>query len=247
MSSNVEIVNTGGGDEKGITVAREKFIGRKVDVVSLMLSMSFFWNSKEHLQQLINTIKSNLNPGGTIIFLTIDGESVKATYEWLKGQGISVQPTLVIPPATLSLDEKEGKLLIDIKGTIVNQQTEYLVILRDFYSNLGVIDQINNVKPATGEKFLSPNEKIFTRMYSYGRIALGGSRSSLLTTDNKTAIGTPLRNLNIVPGFNTLVTIDGPVDLTAAILMSTSEKYRKDTVLNRQNSVSFFGSYYQIH
>ncbi|AYV86272.1 MAG: mRNA-capping enzyme [Solumvirus sp.] len=239
MSNNVEIVNTGGGDEKTITAMVQKFIGRKVDVVSLMLSMSFFWNSKEHLQQLINTIKSNLNPGGTIIFLTIDGESVKATYEWLKGQGISVQPTLVIPPATLSLDEKEGKLLIDIKGTIVNQQTEYLVILRDFYSNLNVIDQLNNVKPATGEKFLSPNEKIFTRMYSYGRITLRGSGGSTNIVEAKT-IGTPLGNLNIVPGFNTLVTIDGPLGLLETVLMSTSEKYRTGTLLYRENTVSFF-------
>ena len=73
MSSRVIVVPTGGEDFVTISNAVKEFIpGGKVDAVSLMLSLSFFWQSNETLNSLVNTIISVLKPGGKIIFLTIN-------------------------------------------------------------------------------------------------------------------------------------------------------------------------------
>ncbi|GAG79847.1 unnamed protein product, partial [marine sediment metagenome] len=81
MSDRVLIVNTGGEDIVTIHNAVRHFIGGRVDVVSMMLSMSFFWRSQSMVNRLVNTIISNIKPDGKMIFLTIDGDLVEQTFE----------------------------------------------------------------------------------------------------------------------------------------------------------------------
>lgn len=218
QQSNILVVQTGGEDYKTITEAVNKHIGGKVDVVSMMLSMSFFWGNSSNLESLIKTIKDNIKPNGTFIYLTVDGAGVKKVYQQLQNSGYTTQPDLIIPPATLQLDEKSGVLKINIEGSkTVKNQTEYLVDLPQFYSLLGVDNQLKNVVRATEEKLLSVNEQIFTQMYSYGTIYFGSSLIGNQQIDYKNNVS--VNNISFTP-------LDGTMKILEAILTAGSKTYR---------------------
>jgi hypothetical protein len=111
--------------------------------------------------------------------------------------------------------------LIDIPNTIVRNQTEYLVRLKDLYQALGKSDDymLASVKPATDELFLSPNERIFTMMYSYGIIDMADNKS--YHTPLAIASGT---------GRGSVITLTNTgIGLLEATLESLSSQYRMST------------------
>jgi len=58
-----------------------KIIDSKVDVVTLMLSMSFLWKTRETFKQFISTILLCSKPSSKILFMTIDGDSLLDAFE----------------------------------------------------------------------------------------------------------------------------------------------------------------------
>ncbi|HZK71925.1 MAG TPA: hypothetical protein VFD03_10505, partial [Clostridia bacterium] len=80
IKDRVKIVQCGGEDTDRITSEAIKWLG-KADVISAMLSLSFFWQSENLVNGLCNTILSNINLGGKFIFLTIDGDLVESTFD----------------------------------------------------------------------------------------------------------------------------------------------------------------------
>ncbi len=169
MENKVKIVVAGGQETDKITRAVKEWIGREVDVVSSMLSLTFFWQSSELVDDLTETISRNLRKGGKYLFLTMDGDLVEQTFEPAFGTG-QVLKRLDLGPATLEYnsDVFPKELNINIKGTIVENQREWLVRLDDLKLRLekkGIFQQI--VRKADEEKFLTEAEVIMTRMYSY--------------------------------------------------------------------------------
>lgn len=81
MEDKVRIVQCGGEEVKKISKAVDEFIGEKVDTVSLMLSMTFFWKNKKLLRNLVNTITSNIKDDGKIILLVMDGDTVEEVFD----------------------------------------------------------------------------------------------------------------------------------------------------------------------
>lgn len=81
LENRVKIVNSGGEDTSKISKAVKEFIGDKVDTVSMMLSMTFFWKNKKMLQKLVNTIHKNLKSDGMIIFMVMDGDTVEEVFD----------------------------------------------------------------------------------------------------------------------------------------------------------------------
>lgn len=175
MTERVKVVHTGGEDTVAITEAVRSFIpGEKVDAVTLMLSMSFFWSSEEHLQALVNTIVTNLKPGGSIVFLTANGDTIEQMFEPALGGEYITDLTLVssefhLHPKPNNI--KFGRTLdINIPDSIVGKQREYLVRLQDFTLRLekyGIY--LEDLRRAEEEKLLSSDNAKFSSMFSYGR------------------------------------------------------------------------------
>ncbi len=151
---NVETINTVGEDTLVITNKVKETFG-KADVVSLMLSLSFFWASEAHLDALINTIASNLKLNGYVIFLTIDhvkfGEYNEASFtDYNQG------------------DHYGHFVLAEISG-IVGKQWEFVVHLEDLtekLKNVGI--ELIEKRPATDELLLDEKSKAYTSMFTYG-------------------------------------------------------------------------------
>lgn len=171
--NKLKILKAGGEDSDTIVKAAikhfkwkkdfEKEIPLKPLCISMMLSLSFFWQSQEKLESLLETIKTIKKKykkyGGTenieFIFFTIEK---KRTLKIIKKKG----DVFDLGPAHFEF-EKPNILKVDIKNTIVKDQIEYLVNLKDlkFLENL-------EIHEADEEKFLSPDEMEYTSMYVYG-------------------------------------------------------------------------------
>jgi len=172
MSDKVLVVHAGGQDIETIYRAVREFIGDRVDVVSMMLSMSFFWQNQSMVNRLVNTITSNIKRNGKIIFLTIDGDLVEQTFEPAMDTGPAVT-RLDLGPATLNYvpNKTPKELHIHIEGTIVQDQTEWLVRLSDLIIPLRTMGfDFQYRKRADEERLLNNYEITMTQMYTYAII-----------------------------------------------------------------------------
>tara|TARA_R110001599_G_scaffold349372_2_gene577687 strand:+ start:348 stop:3398 length:3051 start_codon:yes stop_codon:yes gene_type:complete len=170
MQDKVRIVQAGGQETEKITTAVQEWIGGKVDTVSSMLSLTFFWQSSDLVDSLTQTIIRNIKEDGNYVFLTMDGDLVEQTFEPAFGTG-QVLKKLKLGPATLEYngDTTPKELYIDIEGTIVEKQKEWLVRLDDLrlrFDKYGF--ETKKLEKADGERFLTEAEIIMTQMYSYG-------------------------------------------------------------------------------
>jgi len=175
MQNRVTVLPIGGEKTVEITRAVKKNIpGGKVDVVSLMLSMSFFWSSDKHLEALVRTIVTNLKPGGRIIFLTIDGDYVEEIFEPINGIKVD---KMTISGANIHLYPSLGPhwgrpVDFELPGSIIEEggQREYITHLKDFTRKLAkygfIVEYISRaIKP---DLLLSEQNLLYTSMYSYG-------------------------------------------------------------------------------
>lgn len=172
MTDKVKVVHAGGQDIEAIHQAVREFIGDRVDVVSMMLSMSFFWQNQSMVNRLVNTITSNIKRDGKIIFLTIDGDLVEQTFEPAMDTGPNLTK-LELGPAILTYDGNKipKELHIHIEDTIVQDQTEWLVRLSDLILPLRQLGfDFEMRERADKERFLNNNEITMTQMYTYAII-----------------------------------------------------------------------------
>lgn len=167
-----------GGED---TARIKEFIGvQQVDAVSLMLSASFFWRTPALLEQLIETIVSKLKSGGTIIVLTINGETVTemlhprlAPDKWVREArlGVEEQVHLVLG------NDRDLYITIPDSRTVVGEQHEYLVMVHQLNQRLAelgypVVEYGPTVKylPAsrhTPPLFMPASNLQYVRLYSY--------------------------------------------------------------------------------
>lgn len=177
LQDRVRIVNTVGQDTEQIVKAVNEFIGGPVDVVSMMLSMTFFWESEQTVTSLANTINGTLKENGKVIFFTLDGDTVAQMFNPVF-RGFEIEK-LNLGPAYLEyqkpaagVPESPAKLYIDIPGTIVTKQTEWLVHIYDLINHL-INSSLVEIHRAETEKFLSPEEYLYSQMYSFGLLQRG--------------------------------------------------------------------------
>jgi hypothetical protein len=184
LDTKVHVEVCGGEDTDGIINAARLAFGFNDSIntklppmhITMMLSLSFFWKSIDYLNQLATTIRSLIDlyhrSGGQhkveFKFVTIEGEAVRELFR------NHISP-VILGPATITLNNEV--VHIDIKDTIVSDQTEYLVKLSDLWLLAGL--QPSLIKHATEEKFLSPMEAIYTRLYVYGTAVESGLLSEL--------------------------------------------------------------------
>lgn len=138
------ILQTVGQDNELIRNATQIFLGGPADVVSMMFSLSFFWESPDILNKLAQTISENNKPNGIYIFTTIDGNAVKQVFRPALG-GLALNkvtdPDNLIDMEYIETDNRP-KIKLNIKDTIVGSvedsgvQTEWLVIITDLENRL---------------------------------------------------------------------------------------------------------------
>lgn len=174
MREKVLILQSGGEETERITTAVREWCGGRVDVVTSMLSLTFFWQSSQLVDQLCNTILMNIKPKGEFIFLTMDGNLVEQTFEPAFGTGLVLDKLKFGEIATLEYfgDKSPKELHIHISDSIVTDQTEWLVRLEDLKIRMGKYGfDFTMMEKADKERFLTEDEIIMTQMYTYGKLA----------------------------------------------------------------------------
>lgn len=181
----------------------------KVDVVTAMLSMSFFWESKEKLTAFVDTIGRNLASGGQFLFFTIDGDIVQQTFEPSLSTGLSIDNINVLVdnnvsssqelttlranmnkidfgPVTMVYKPESRSVYIDIKESIVRNQTEWLVHLDDLQILFKPYNiKLKSLERADKEKLLNPLELTLSRMYSYGYFQMQSKDTDIVIETRK--------------------------------------------------------------
>ena len=166
--NKVIIVKSGGEATDLITNVVSRFIGGRVDAVTMMLSMSFFWQSADILDQLVATVANNISPTGEFAFITINGDTVQEIFQPKFKTGYPLSE-LKLGPADLRYDDQRRTLWVNIPGTIVEDQTEWLVRLDDLRLRFRLYGfKVESLQRADREGFLNDHERIMTTMYSYG-------------------------------------------------------------------------------
>lgn len=113
----VEIIETGGEDTEKISSSLK---GVKVDLISMMLSLSFF--KDKNLDKLIETIDSSSKGGTRFVFYTIDGDKLLAMAD-RKGSEFSINDR------EFKVDAVNNEVELYFPGTIVDHQRESIVDL----------------------------------------------------------------------------------------------------------------------
>jgi len=176
LGDRVFLVNTVGEDTNQITQAVKTFIGTRVDVVSSMLSLSYFWKDNDTLDKLFNTISMNISQNGKYIFLTIDGDIVEHIFDPKIGRSLPLKD-LTFGDYFRMKYNSDNSLDVYMKGTILENYAskdtftvkEWLVRMDDISKRFIEF----GFKPtetfrADKEKFMSLPERALSGMYTYG-------------------------------------------------------------------------------
>ena len=189
MKDRVHIVHSGAEDVDRVIAETRKHVGR-VDAISFMLSLTFFWQSELMVRNIAYLIQETLKPGGKVIFITMDGDAVKQHFS---PGALLATPSSGVPFNRELNDEyihfsklEGGKYLINLVDSNVLNQEEYAVHVSDLARLLG--GTLNKIR-ADKRRILNPSEKILSNMYSYGEITLN---------EKQTPISKPERAVNIM-------------------------------------------------
>ena len=162
---NVKVLDYRAEETDKITKAVDNYFGQKVDAVSLMLTLSFFFESEENLNQLIQTIVNNLKPDGQIIFLTIDDQVEKVFLD---------PETKFLTGAVLTRRGQELDVYFpnSIVGEDDKPQTEWIVHIDQLSKKLANYGfNLIEFDRADKELLLSSEGKLLSSLYSYGKFS----------------------------------------------------------------------------
>lgn len=145
------------GAEHTDRVVKELLKGVQVDSAGMMLSWTFFNGSSEMMDKALETLDKSIKPGGTLLFTTVDGD---AMVEGMRGAGMLKTPQYTI--------ERIGgrEILIDIPGSIVENQTEWLPDLVELDKRLKKRGfRLLEKKRLTDTKNFPKQQRILSAMY----------------------------------------------------------------------------------
>lgn len=170
LQDKVYAINTKGEDTKKITQAVKSFIGTRVDVVSMMLSLSYFWENKSSYTKLFDTIITNISPNGKFIFLTVDGNIVQNIFEPQLNNSVSLDEIRSGDYFYMKYNSDTSPISVDVymKDSILNNR-EWLVKIDDLSLSFSEYGFRNTFAYRTDkELLLSQVEKVFGNMFTYG-------------------------------------------------------------------------------
>lgn len=189
LKDRVIAINTIGEDTVQITKVVQNNIKDKVDVISLMLSLSFFWASEQHIDALVQTIVHNLKLGGLVLFFTIDDIE-----KYFKNN------TIELNNAKFTLYDSKF-VRAEIPG-IVGKQWEFIVKINQLTLKLrqyGIV--LKDKRIAKDELLLSEEAQKYSNLFTYGyyqkmkEIKVGKLYNVKLPKIIYPIISTPLKSL----------------------------------------------------
>ena len=173
VADKITLIKAGGQDYSVIIPFVYQITGgRGVDVVSMMDSLTFFWESPEKLRQLVTTISSCLTSGGSFIWKVMDGDAVKNLLQPpFHGEVKTIQMfgPLGGQITQIELLQQTDQVRIYIPGFVENQ-IEYLTRLSDLYillSEHGIVPR-RRFNASDSTRFLQEDYLTFSKLYSYG-------------------------------------------------------------------------------
>ena len=203
----VTIINAKGQETAKI---KEVIGDSSCDVVAIMLSMTFFWESEETLSGLINTIIKNTDRNSMIIFMTM------SEYEKdLQNSSYSLKLT----------DKEKGEIKINFthEGAIVKNQTEWLVNLEELKKRLGMYGfRFSSIEKATTESMLNERELELTKLYSYGYFKYSRVFGNFFFRLNS---NTDVRSYRVKPPSDALKSLES---VSADLIENIEEEYDND-------------------
>jgi len=150
-----------GGEDTTLIYQSLMFLcGSKADTISIMLSMTYLWEPIK-FKSLMNTISLCLKPGGTVVFLTINGTAVNKLLENLD--------IYTCPLYTIEVRDKET-----YSFSITDQSHDTLVEKDgqiEHYVNLLDVTIAHDLKliAVTAQPLMSQYEATLSSLYSYGK------------------------------------------------------------------------------
>ena len=168
VKNNIKILETIGQDSYSIIEECKLFFPEgKADAITLMLSLSFFWKSEDDLDSLVNTIINTIKPGGKILFMTIDGNTLNKLF---KNDKLIISDLASFEIKNKTNSNFNNKISITIDESITaSEQDEYLVFIDDLTLKLEKYNfQLKFIKHANEEKLLTDDQKLYSSLYTYG-------------------------------------------------------------------------------
>jgi hypothetical protein len=166
LKNKVRIIPTSGTDTENITNEIRGFIPRgKVDAVALLISMTDFWASDKHLDALVQTIVYNLAPGGRIIFIMLDGDSLLQVFQPVFSPE-SHSFDKIIGPYSAHLNGDKRTVDLSLNGEV---HQEYITHITDLTARLrryGI--NLTEFYKTDKERLLTPPLLFYSSMYSFG-------------------------------------------------------------------------------
>lgn len=144
-----------------------------VDLISMMNSLTFFWESEEDLQSLSNTISSVIKDSAQFIYMLMDGNAIKREY-YRNDLNMYEDKIIEVGKAKIEFKEEPLKLFgsrieFTFPGFVGEKQQEYISHIDMLFSMLEHTKKFSG-KYADGEELMSVNDKYISRMYRYGSI-----------------------------------------------------------------------------
>ena len=166
MKQKIKIINTKAQETSEILDALKKNgKDQKVDIVSSFFSLTFFFESENELDRLVNTVASTIKVGGYFIGTTMDGDR---TYDFLLGKNVVQERGCYKIVKHYNDDDQRvigKKLLIDLDETIVSDQYEWLAFF-DIFKNKLEKRGLELVET----KFFNPLSNVDDRVKSMSRL-----------------------------------------------------------------------------
>lgn len=168
---DVVIIPTGGENTEQIEDRlQEKTVGI-ADVVSMMFSLTFFFQSQELLCSLVKTIDKCLGNEGIFIFGVLDGETLQTD---LLEKGDINNTSVSIKKVNVNKDGIYGQeILFEIQDSqTATLQTEWLVNIEELkhllaYKGIYLIDQLNPNDENMSTYITDPNQKQLGNYYKF--------------------------------------------------------------------------------
>lgn len=141
-----------------------------MNVISSMLSLSFFWEKEYYVNGLAATIVNQLKLGGHFIFITVNGDQLAKNFEKSKKKKLSFLESSFSIGNAYQYQPYQNKVELEIRSSkIAEKQTEYFVyisLLIDKLKKHGF--ELNYHQIANQEELLTEEQKMFSSLYTYG-------------------------------------------------------------------------------
>lgn len=185
--TDYRIVHARGQDTALIMAAMREEGILSVDIVSVMFSMTFMYESREILRAFATTCQLALKPGGKMLFFTLDGMALKEiSFHVHRGMANRVvgnvmeragasATTMVLENDlyTIKFQNHGKEIYTKIRSKVVDEIIEYPAILPELLELFS--ERLNpdySIHRADEELFLSAVERLYSRVYSYGVLTL---------------------------------------------------------------------------